>query len=186
MDPVRNPIGERLDAIANEPSFGPDFAVRTVAKARRKRKRTLLLSTLAVSAVLVVSAGGIHAVSAHREAGYAAGGDNPGPVIALDDPLNSFPSAEIAGTLQQQGDCLILNHAVVIWPSGTSWDAKAKSVHIINDSTVRVGDTVQGMGGYYPLSQDNSSVFGVEQAGRASTCAEQSGASNAVLFTPSS
>ncbi|HZX55377.1 MAG TPA: hypothetical protein VFE86_11895 [Ilumatobacteraceae bacterium] len=77
-------------------------------------------------------------------------------------PETSSTSVDLAtlldGVLQVEGDCLYLVQPAlqqrfpILWPAGTRWDGQNQSVVSPAGEVMRVGDAVQGRGGYYFLS----------------------------------
>lgn len=86
-------------------------------------------------------------------------GNVDGPVVShLAEPTLEGLTAEIAGTLDLDDDCLYVDQTdlgggrfPVVWPRGASWVARDRAVEAPT-GRVAVGDAVQGAGGYLYLS----------------------------------
>ena len=61
-------------------------------------------------------------------------------------------AALIEGPLIMSNGCLLVGEFPVVWPYGTTWDAKGQTVQLFEGQVVALGDRVSGGGGYPYLS----------------------------------
>ncbi|MDN4161094.1 hypothetical protein [Nocardioides abyssi] len=61
-------------------------------------------------------------------------------------------AALIDGPLNMSSGCLLVDEFPVVWPYGTTWDAKDQAVHLSDGRVVALGDRVSGGGGYLYFS----------------------------------
>jgi hypothetical protein len=115
---------------------------------------------------------------------------------AMDGPLMHYPDASspsgnlstlLTGVLRLDGDCLYLvrdadetEHFPILWPAGTRWDGPNQSVVSPGGEIMRVGDSVEGRGGYFALS-DVSLLAGGAARNLAAECAENAFVETAVV-----
>lgn len=89
-----------------------------------------------------------------------------GPVVAHPtEGDGSGAAALIEGPLAMSSGCLLVGEFPVVWPYGTTWDAKAQAVRLSDGQVVALGDRVSGGGGYLHLSD-----LGTELAGPLADC----------------
>src|SRR3954447_5336396 len=86
---------------------------------------------------------------------------------AIDGPVRRYQDTSSAsgglsnfmnGVLQLEGNCLYLvqpsldQRFPILWPAETKWDAANQSVVLPSGVVMHIGDSVEGRGGYYFLS----------------------------------
>jgi hypothetical protein len=114
-----------------------------------------------------------------------ASSDSTTPSV-LDGPVIRYPEsssnddgmdAEVRGRLELDGGCLfvvvdeIAERYPVVWPAGTSWDAKQEAVVAPSTARMPVGDEVDGGGGYL-FVEDVERLIGSEAATVAERCVD--------------
>lgn len=114
----------------------------------------------------------------------SAGNQQPddGPVIALTEDANAWPTAIVKGRLTEQDGCLLIGDSVAIFPSGTSWDAPV--VTFTDGQTAEVNSHVRMGGGSFDiaaLTQNGNPVVPVSEVRK---CAELTGSQEYVLAAP--
>jgi hypothetical protein len=102
-----------------------------------------------------------------------------GPVMRYQE--TSSTSGKLAtllqGVLQLDGDCLYLvqtgieSRFPILWPAGTRWDGANQSVVSPVGDIMRMGDQVEGRGGFYYLS-DIDLLAGPAARNLATKCVE--------------
>ena len=107
---------------------------------------------------------------------------------AIDGPVMRYPDASstsgklatlLQGGLQLDGDCLYLvqkgteERFPVLWPAGTRWDAQNQSVVTSVGEVMKIGDEVEGRGGYFYLS-DVGLLAGSAASNLSATCVDNS------------
>jgi hypothetical protein len=102
-----------------------------------------------------------------------------GPVMRYQE--TSSTSGKLAtlleGVLQLDGDCLYLVQSgiearfPILWPAGTRWDGANKSVVSPVGAIMRLGDAVDGRGGFYYVS-DIDLLAGLAARNLATKCVE--------------
>lgn len=86
----------------------------------------------------------------------------------------------LQGELQVEGDCLYLvqtsigKRTPILWPAGTEWDAQNQSVVSAAGDAIRVGDSVEGRGGFFFLS-DVDLLAGTAAWNLAVKCVDENG-----------
>ncbi len=148
------------------------------------------MNTRVVAIVIVVamvaSTLGV-AISVIFSGGEDSGFSTDGPVLAS-RPLQAVPDAGISGQLQLDGDCLLLDNLLVVWPFGTTWDDQGATVVTDDGARYPVGSVVTGGGGagnFDPTSTGDPDDFfgaGAERALR--ECADATGATSFVFVVP--
>jgi hypothetical protein len=105
---------------------------------------------------------------------------------AIDGPVMRYPETSstsgklanvLQGVLQIDGDCLYLvqngieQRFPILWPAGTRWDGANQSVVSPVGDVMRMGDQVEGRGGYFYLS-DVDLLAGSAARNLAAKCVE--------------
>jgi hypothetical protein len=72
------------------------------------------------------------------------------------------PAAGISARLAMVDGCLLIGDSVALWPNGTSWNPRRRSVVFESSPPMQVGDEFSGGGGGY-MREDLS---GLDGAGR--------------------
>ncbi len=106
-----------------------------------------------------------------------------GPVVADHRPWFSIGSgsgsdALVGGTLELEGECLLLSGNPVVWPSGTSWDPETQ-VLSVTGRRAELGDRVYGGGAVRGEQGDGG--WDATDAGRATADCRQPGSAVVVL-----
>ena len=106
---------------------------------------------------------------------------------AIDGPVMRYPETSstsgklatlLQGVLQLDGDCLYLvqtgieSRFPILWPAGTRWDGANQSVVSPAGDIMRMGNQVEGRGGYYYLS-DVDLLAGLAARNLAAKCVEE-------------
>jgi hypothetical protein len=93
-----------------------------------------------------------------------------GPVVAHDLGWGlggtAGMDARVGGTLEYDGECLLLGENPVVWPDGTAWDEEEQAVRLDDGSLVHVGDQVFGGGGMAQEGPDRSPTWPTTPTGR--------------------
>jgi hypothetical protein len=82
-----------------------------------------------------------------------------GPVLAwAEDASGDQMSAQVEGTLELEGGCLLLTSgggtSAVMWPVDTTWDDDRQVVVLSDGREVALGDRISAGGGYIQLGTD--------------------------------
>lgn len=88
-------------------------------------------------------------------------GGTDGPVISSKE-WNGYDTAGVSGVLRLEQGCLMIDDGIVLWPSGTGWDADGEAVVFGGDfedaPDAKVGDRFEGGGGYHETGLDLESL----------------------------
>ncbi|MGA8255636.1 MAG: hypothetical protein WB767_03590 [Nocardioides sp.] len=140
---------------------------------------------IVIVVAMVASTLGV-AISVIFNGGEESGFSTDGPVLAS-QPLRGIPDAAISGQLQLNGDCLLLDNLIVVWPFGTTWDDQAATVVTDDGSRYPVGSLVAGgggVGGFDDSTGDPDDFFGNGAERALLECAESSGSTSFVFVAP--
>jgi hypothetical protein len=139
-----------------------------------------------VSLVVVMAAGGCSGNtggandSNEREAIADRPGD--GPVIALLERSNFWPTAIVTGHLTERQGCLLIDDAVAVFPVSTEWDPP--SVRFRNGDSVEVDSRVRLGGGWFPIEGVTQEDLPLMPVSEVRECARRTGATQYVWAAP--
>jgi hypothetical protein len=113
-------------------------------------------------------------------------GHTDGPVIAIDEDWDAYPTAQVTGRLALVDDCMLLGSSVVFWPHETTWDQDQQAIGFGGDFegsvSASVGQKFTGGGGSYSAAN----VRGLKSldAEAVIRCIRETGANDVVFAYP--
>ena len=135
-------------------------------------------SVMAVGALVVIGVAALAAcgtASSPQRAGSNAATDTSMGVVTLpllasgQDAVDGMASG-VSDAVTLEGGCLRVGKVPVVWPKSATWDATAEAVTLAFGTTMAVGGTVHGSGGYVSGTAV-SDMFGDAVLTAARTCA---------------
>lgn len=149
----------------------------------RMRRRAALRRHLSVFAAVVALA--LTAIGcAEGETESSEPQPDDGPVIALNEISEAWPSAIVSGRLTERSGCLLIGEWIAVFPLGTGWEPPL--ITFRDGESVRVDNRVEMGGGVMDvdgLTQAGSPIVPVAEV---RDCANRTGATQYAWAAPMS